>query len=266
MAEGDTSFEIGRAAWLARLGNLRNVTRQEIITRQLAGHLPAPPASVLDVGAGQGTQALRLTALGHDVLAADPDPRMREALTAGIATLPPAPGRIRVVAGGLGSLPPEVTDSTYDVVLCHGVLMYLPDAAPALTELAALVAPAGLLSLVFRNADGIALRPSLRREWQHALDLLDAAYERNPLYRNEIGVLARADRLTEVESALSAHGLTTEAWYGVRIATDGADPDEPPPQDPAELEAMLTVEDRLGRTDPYRRVATLAHLVSRRPA
>ena len=38
-----------------------------------------------------------------------------------------------------------------------------------------------------------------------------------------------------------------------------------PPADPIQLEAMIDVEDRLGRTDPYRQVATLAHLISRRP-
>ena len=227
-------------------------------------HLPPPPARVLDVGAGQGTQALRLTAVGYDVLAADPDPRMREALTAGLDVLPPAPGSIRVVAGGLGALPAEVTGTTYDVVLCQGVLMYLADPHPALAELSALVAPGGVLSLVFRNAEGIALRPALRRDWGEAMDLLDAMTERNPQYRNEIGVMARADRLGDVEAALSGHGLVTDAWYGVRIATDGADADERPPSDPAELEAMLAVEDRLGSTDPYRRVATLTHLLSRR--
>lgn len=264
-AHTDTSFDIGREAWLARLGNLRNVTRQELVTRQLARHVPPPPARVLDVGAGQGTQALRLAALGYDVLAADPDPRMRDALTEGISLLPPAPGFIQVVAGGLGSLPPEATVTPYDVVLCQGVLMYLPDAEPALAELARLVGPGGLLSLVFRNAEGIALRPALRRDWVEAVHLLDSMAERNPLYRNEIGVLARADRLEDIEATLATQGLVTEAWYGVRIATDGADADEEPPSDPAELEAMLTAEDRLGSTDPYRRVATLAHLLSRRP-
>ncbi|GAA2151988.1 hypothetical protein [Humibacillus xanthopallidus] len=58
------SFLPGQDAWLQRLGNLRNVVRQEVVARQLAPHLPAPPATVLDVGAGQGTQALRLAALG----------------------------------------------------------------------------------------------------------------------------------------------------------------------------------------------------------
>ena len=59
---------------------------------------------------------------------------------------------------------------------------------PGLTDLARLVAPGGLLSLVFRNAQGIALRPALRRDWAEARVLLDATEARNPLYRNEIGV------------------------------------------------------------------------------
>ena len=228
-------------------------------------HLPPAPARVLDVGAGQGTQVLRLAALGHDVVATDPDPAMLEALETAISTTAAGPGRVRVLSGGLGTLPEEVRSTAYDVVLCQGVLMYLPDAAPALRELAALVAPGGLLSLVFRNADGIALRPAVRRDWAEARALLDAMSQRNPHYRNEIGVQARADHLDDIEAGLASYGLETEAWYGVRIGTDSIDPDEPVPSDPAELEQLLDVEERLGRTDPYRRVTTLVHLLSRRP-
>jgi S-adenosylmethionine-dependent methyltransferase len=263
--DGD-SFGVGRRAWLDRLGRLRNVTRQELVTRQLAAHLPSLPASVLDVGAGQGTQALRLAGLGFDVTAVEPDPDMRRRLQDEMTRRPADVGaRVTVLPGGLGSLPTEVTTTTYDVVLCQGVLMYLDQAPPALSELAARVAADGLLSLVFRNADGMALRPALRRDWQEMHALLDAAQQPNPHYRNEIGADARADRLVDIESVLAVEGLTTEAWYGVRIATDGIDAEEAVPTDPAELEAILAAEERLGRTDPYRQVATLLHLLSRRP-
>ena len=70
-------WEAGRTAWLQRQSLLRNVVRQELVARQLAEHLPAPPATVVDVGAGQGTQALRLARLGFDVTAVEPDPQMR---------------------------------------------------------------------------------------------------------------------------------------------------------------------------------------------
>jgi S-adenosylmethionine-dependent methyltransferase len=260
------SSEAGRTAWLDRLGSLRNVSRQLLVTRQLASHLPAVPARVLDVGAGQGTQALELARLGYDVVAAEPDPAMRERLSTAQALAPAAESaRIRIIDARLGSLVDELRPASYDVVLCHGVLMYLTESGRALRELTELVASGGLLSLVFRNADGIALRPALRRDWAEVNALLDAAAEPNPSYLNEIGVPARADRLVEVEAVLSACGLSTEAWYGVRIATDGVDADELPPDDPVELEALLQVEERLGRTDPYRQVATLLHLLSRRP-
>lgn len=38
--ERETDFAVGREQWLDRLGNLRNVVRQEVIARQLARHVP----------------------------------------------------------------------------------------------------------------------------------------------------------------------------------------------------------------------------------
>ncbi|MEJ7719651.1 MAG: hypothetical protein WKF58_04095 [Ilumatobacteraceae bacterium] len=84
-------------------------------------------------------------------------------------------------------------------------------------------------------------------------------------YCNEIGVDARADDIDETVAALAEHGLAAEAVYGVRLVTDGVDVDTPVPADPDELAALLDAEDALCRTDPYRRVATLFHVIARRP-
>src|SRR3954470_15014002 len=64
-------FSAGEKRWRERLGSLRDVVRQELVSRQLAAHLPPAPARVLDVGCGQGTQALRAAAQGHRVTALD---------------------------------------------------------------------------------------------------------------------------------------------------------------------------------------------------
>ncbi len=48
-----TRFTPAESSWIERLGNLRNVIRQEMITRQLAP-LVADGMTVLDVGCGQG--------------------------------------------------------------------------------------------------------------------------------------------------------------------------------------------------------------------
>ena len=264
-------FSPGRDPWLARLGNLRNVVRQEMVSRQLACHLPDAPARVLDVGAGQGTQALRLAAAGHEVTAVEPDHEMRAVFTANAARLGPTErARVSLVASDLATLSTEVRAATHDVVLCHGVLMYLPESSAAVAELARRVAPGGLLSIVARNEDAMAWRPALRHDWDAALALLDEVARartqgRAALYRNEIGVDARADTLVSLTADCEAAGLDLTAWYGIRVATDDVALDEPLP-DAAHLATLLDVEERLGRTDPYRALGTLVHVIASRPA
>jgi S-adenosylmethionine-dependent methyltransferase len=62
-----TPFTAGERNWQARLGKLRDVVRQELVARQLARELPAPPVRVLDCGCGQGTQLLRLARRSYQV-------------------------------------------------------------------------------------------------------------------------------------------------------------------------------------------------------
>jgi SAM-dependent methyltransferase len=78
-AVADSTFGVARPAWLGGLYKVRNVVRQEMIARQLDRHLGANLGRVLDVGAGQGTQSIRLARAGHEVLAVEPDPGMRAA-------------------------------------------------------------------------------------------------------------------------------------------------------------------------------------------
>ena len=66
-----TAFTAGERRWQARLGTLRDVVRQEMVARQLEQELPAPPVRVIDLGCGQGTQALRLARRGYDVTGVD---------------------------------------------------------------------------------------------------------------------------------------------------------------------------------------------------
>jgi S-adenosylmethionine-dependent methyltransferase len=65
--------------WAARLGNLRNVVRQHVIATQLAEHLHGV-RTVLDVGGGQGTQAIRLAQHGLDVTAVGPSTKLLDEL------------------------------------------------------------------------------------------------------------------------------------------------------------------------------------------
>ena len=52
-----------------------------------------------------------------------------------------------------------------EAVLCHGVLMYQADPGPVLRAVAGLTAPGGLVSLLVRNGDALAMRPGLLGDW-----------------------------------------------------------------------------------------------------
>jgi SAM-dependent methyltransferase len=265
-----STFGDGRQGWLSHLGNVRNVVRQEMIARQLRKHMPVPPARVLDVGAGQGTQSIRLARAGYEVCAVEPDPAMREVFLASLRSEPPdVRHRVWLRHGAVGSLSAAIGDEVYDVVLLLGVLMYLEASEPVIAELAAHVAAGGFLALAARTAASALWRPAARQDWQGALAAFDElelarAARRDMRYTNEIGAPARADDLAALTSAAARHGLVLENWYGVRIAVDAEELDPPPPSDPGELAALLDAEERLGATDPYRQLGQLAHLILRR--
>jgi SAM-dependent methyltransferase len=266
----DSTFGGGRPGWLGGLGNVRNVVRQEMISRQLGKHLPEPPARVLDVGAGQGTQSIRLARAGHRVLAVEPDPQMRAVFQATLSgERAEVQDRVTLRAGSVLDLATLTRGEVYDTVLLLGVLMYLPASQPVIAELAAYVAPGGFLAAAVRTTTSALWRPAARQDWQAALAAFDEhdhalAEGRDMRYINEIGAPARADDLGALTALATGYGLQLENWYGVRIAVDPDELDPAPPPDPRQLAALLDVEERLGATDPYRQLGQLAHLILRK--
>jgi len=255
-----TGFSPGEELWRARLGTLRQVVRQELVTRQLAAHLTeGRPMKILDVGCGQGTQAIAMARAGHRVTGLDSSAALLGDLETALAgEAAEVRGRVRLVQGDAGRLADLFPAGDFDAVLCHGVLMYFADPAPLLTGIAAAVAPGGFASLLVRNGDALAMRPGLLADWrtaQRAFDDLE--------YGNRIGVTARADRLADLAALLDERGMPVQAWYGVRVFTDTVASDTPVPGD-EELGILLDCEERAGTTDPYRGVAALVHVIARR--
>ena len=270
-AAGDGTFGDGRPGWLGGLDHVRNVVRQELISRQLDKHLPEPPARILDVGAGQGTQSIRLARLGHQVLAVEPDPEMRAIFQSAVsAEEAEVAERVTLRAGSVTDLDAAAFGQIFDTVLLLGVLMYLPASQPVIAGLAARVAPGGFLAVAARTATSALWRPAARQDWPAALAAFGEydrarAEGRDMRYVNEIGAPARADDLDALTTVAAGCGLRLEQWYGVRIAVDLGELDPPPPSDPPQLAALLDVEERLGATDPFRQLGQLAHLILRKP-
>nr|WP_202469056.1 methyltransferase domain-containing protein [Streptomyces sp. SID2888] len=228
------------------------VTRQ--LDEQISGRFRVGQRlRVLDVGMGQGTQALRLARVGHQVTGLEQDQKMISAAREALSREPDGiRSRVRIIEGDGRDTGVHFLPGSFDLVLCHGVLMYVEEPDPLVAGLARMLAPGGLLSLLVRNGNALAVRPGLSGDWAGALSAFDTM-----TYTNRLGLEVRADRLESLTSTLAGIGAPLHTWYGVRVftdlAVDGAEP-------PAEVETLLAAEERAGRTDPYRGVAALLHL------
>ena len=109
-------------------------------TRELLGRLlPAPPASVLDVGGGSGVHAAWLAAGGYAVRLVDPVPRH-------VAAAGALPGVTAALGDARALAEP---DAGYDAVLLLGPLYHLLDRADrvrALAEARRVCRPGGLVA------------------------------------------------------------------------------------------------------------------------
>lgn len=140
--------------------------------------------------------------------------------------------------------------------VCHGVLMYMADPGPALAEMARVLAPRGILSLLVRNADALAMHPGLKGDWGGARKALTET-----AYTNRVGVEARADRISDLTWEAGRAGLSVRQWYGVLTFAEYAAMESTVPE-ADEFAEIMACEQQAGRTDPYRRIAAMLHVIA----
>ena len=236
--------------------------RTYVMHQQLLEHLPAPPASVLDVGGGAGHQSFPLAQAGYDVTLLDPSSAMLDKARQRLQRLPgEARRRITLLEADGENADEAVHGQRFAAVLCHGVLGYLEQPEPVLDQLCRCAAPGGVVSIMAGNANAAAVRPALERRWDDALASFDA--------RSEIGVLGlptRADTVEELSELVRSRGVEPLRWYGVWLFVDwlefsGAELD---PSDEKQVAAAAAVELEASRRDPYRQLSRIFHLVGRK--
>lgn len=254
-AATDPWAALGERFVTGHYGSLRGLVRTHVIHEHLRAHLPAPPVPVVDVGGGAGHQSIPLARAGYDVTIVDPSAWMLDQ-AAERARAADVADRITLVEASGEAAPGVLGGRRYGGVLSHGVLMYLEDPGPMLDALVTLAAPGGIVSIVAKNAEVMAMRPALAGDWAAALAAFDRDREVNGL-----GVETRGDGVDALSGSLRERGVDPLAWYGVRLFTDGWAPDRPA-TDPEDL--VLAVELEATRRDPYRRLSRLFHLVGRR--
>ncbi len=214
---------------------------------------------VLDIGGGDGRDALPLARAGHDVMVLDHSAAMlaearRCAEEAGVA----AAIHTELVDVASNELPADLAG--FDLALCHNLMQYLPNPTRLLRVAAAALRVGGWFSLLIPNPAAEPLRQAIR---QHDLSAarasLDAATHRNQFY----GVEVRLYTLAELQKMLVAAGLTPVDYLGVRCVNDYIGDDERKFSESG-FEQLLALEEAMSTRSPYRDIARFWQLLARR--
>lgn len=242
--------------------SVKGIVRTQVMHEQLLEHLPAPGATVLDVGGGAGNQSFPLAVAGYNVTLLDPSQAMLDKARERLEQLPDVVReRVTLVeADGLQAAA-ALDERRFDAVLCHGVLGYFDDPAPLVAQLCACVQPGGLVSIMTGNAKASAVQPALERRWEDALASFDASSGIGVL-----GIQGRADTVEGLSDLLRHDGVEPIDWYGVWLFVDwlefsGVALDA---SDTGQVAAIVAVELEAARRDPYRQLSRVFHLLGRK--
>ncbi|MEU5692500.1 class I SAM-dependent methyltransferase [Actinosynnema sp. NPDC020468] len=216
------------------------------------------PPRVLDVGGGSGVWAVPLAVAGCRVTVVEPSPDAlatlrRRATEAGVWD------RITAVQGDTDLLD---ADGSADLVLGHGLLEVVDDAAAALGALAAAAAPGAAVSVLAANRFAAVLHRAVAGRLVDARRLLDdesgqLAGTRDPLRR-------RFD-VAGLEALVLASGLKLEVLQGHGVVSDLV-PGSVLEATPGAAEALAELEVAAALRPPLRDVAARLHVLARRPA
>jgi S-adenosylmethionine-dependent methyltransferase len=246
----DRSFD-GIAAKFARniYSSSKGALRQAVLLRDLQ-ELPQlqQPCQVLDVGAGQGQVALTLAGQGHSVHLTDISADMLQ-----FARQQAEQAQLHQVSFEQIGLAELVASAygVYPLVLCHAMLEWLAEPELALAQLRQLVAPGGVLSLMFYNKDAKRFANMVFGNFDYvAADLqVKKKVSLNPQHP-----LVPAEVLTWAQQA----GFRLLAKTGVRCFHDYL---RDPSLQQSHFDQLLALELKFNRQEPYASLGRYQHLL-----
>jgi S-adenosylmethionine-dependent methyltransferase len=204
---------------------------------------------VLDCGGGSGSLAVPLAAQGALVTVVDVSidalsTLMRRAAEAGV------PDRITAVQGEAESLADLVPAGAFDLVLAHDVVEDLLNPVQAVRQIATVLRPGGVLSMVVVNPVAGVLSRVLAGEVSAAL----TAVQRPSQQAYDVDVLSNLCRAAGLQiRSVEGLGVFTDLVPGIELERPGA------------IAALSELEAAVAAKAPYRDIASRLHLLARRP-
>ncbi|MFN8058603.1 MAG: methyltransferase domain-containing protein [Vicinamibacterales bacterium] len=239
------------AKWRAYQESVAGRLRTELLWRGLEPHLPPPPASVVDIGAGTGDFAERLVHAGYRASLVDVSAAMLAEAAARLGR-----ADVRTVVGDIEHDELELAPSSVDIVVCHSVIEFVEDRERVAERLVGWLRPGGVLSLAFGNRQQGPLKAALvSRDFARARRELEGPPETPDCF-------GRPRRLLDPDAGrrlLARPDLSVVDELGIRcvldLLGDGVQEDA--------LAALVALEIDLMRRPEYRCLARYVQLVAR---
>jgi S-adenosylmethionine-dependent methyltransferase len=252
------SFDKGLGDWqayqAAPWGRLRY--RQGLMN--LARHLGERPLQILDLGGGNGFDAVPLAKQGHIVTVLD---FSEEMLFDGRKLAAAEKVAVTFQQGDVLELADYFAEPFFDVVLCHNLMQYVGDRITAvLHTIYRTLKPNGLLSLIITNPYAEVFAQALREyNLQAALATLDSRIHYSATFDTMITRYTDA----ELREILAATDFTLLHQYGIRTICDFI-ADNDLKLDPDFYQKLETLEMALSDKEPYKFMARFYHFIAQK--
>lgn len=249
----DQAFDRVGDQFVSYYDTVRGHVREQLTRENLSPFVMDQTLEVLDVGGGDGRDAVWLANQGHKVRLIDTSSVMLEKAerTVNDTNL----GHLVTIE----QLDPDNTheedQSLYDLVLSHGVLMYVDDPQPHLSLLRKSVKAGGIVSILTKGRPGSLLRLLYKGDIKKADEL-----RRTGHLINNLGERVLAVDEASITPMLRAAQLSIFQAFGVRIATD-LDYRPFRDLDDNELKSILEIESELGAGDKTKEMGQMLHFI-----
>lgn len=233
-------------------GRLRYALARQNIEKM---HSLSRPLNVLDAAGGNGVNTEYFLRQGHSVTLFDSDPGMLEQARSRLSRFLE---KCQIVEGHLEGIVDLVPDRKFDLVLCHHVVEYLQDGLRIFKSLYELAAPAGELSLITLNPVSEVIRAVIFRQDPALASsrLTDLNYDARWFGQ------AKLYSAEEVIAAGEDAGWRLRDFRAIRVFSDYF----PEKETTAEREReLLSLEDKLGALEPYRRIGRYTQFCFEKP-
>ena len=261
MSESDSKFDKSVDAWAhwqsSPWGRLRYSVARANLDTYVGGR---SGLRVLDLGGGDGLESILLARNGNQVTLVDSSPAMLD-IASGRADAAGVSASMTFVNSEVLDLPRSIATGSFDVVLLHNVLQYLPQGIGALPAVTAPLADGGIFSVISINKFSEPIAAAARRaDPTEALNLLGESRYRSVTFDSDLTMFAAGDIIDAIEATGDFGDVN---HYGIRCFSDfiAADDEKWDPEFYSALEALELASTARW---PYMHTARLFQIIGRR--